>query len=489
MSGENMENYIFEASLLAASLEAKDSTIEVAELFSGVPDGALESGMKEVAQAMVHINNKYGSPTKELLYDFFDMGRVAKSLDPLAVQACRTVCNTAPRHSLALAKKHVEDVTGDYYRKILMTEIEVIFNKYNKRIPAEDLKGLPENSKFTHNMVFTQLSALIDTAKQATLHKESRVLKDGDRSSDEAILKGINEEKTDWGSTCLFWGVDRADELTHGISSGEVAVVGAPTSEGKSTFTRFMAAQSLLMGKNGIYVTLEMDELEVNGLITCAMHNTAPENPQLDWRNRGNFSKEEKKSLQDSMSRFSELREKGEIGEKAIVSETSFTISKLRLLIVNKIAELEAQNKKLHWVIVDYVGLMEHNIKRGELKTYAVERTYNAIHEMALEYSIAFAIPHQISREGQVHRDKTGFMETRHLADSSGTERAVDYVLLLSMNNEDRKSKLTKFGFRKTRSSARIDDFKLESRLASGMYMEPMGYSETGILEIGELSL
>ena len=58
-------------------------------------------------------------------------------------------------------------------------------------------------------------------------------------------------------------------------------------------------------------------------------------------------------------------------------------------------------------------------------------------------YHLSLILAHQVNREGVKAAKKLGHLEMEHLAESSGIERAADWVLGLYQSQMDREARMT----------------------------------------------
>ena len=194
-----------------------------------------------------------------------------------------------------------------------------------------------------------------------------------------------------------------------GIGLGEVLVIAAPTSCGKSQLALNICARNISRGNLpcGI-VSLEMPQKQIIKRMTACMSGVPIA------------------QIQDRVAKQSDI-DKVNTALEEIEKAPLYTIHS-----VKNINDLTAQIRAMHrrhkvqLVVIDYLQLIPFNSANS--KAEAVSDMSHKIKQLALDLNIAIVLLSQVNREGS--RSHEG-LELYHLRDSGDIENDADVIILM----------------------------------------------------------
>ena len=202
-----------------------------------------------------------------------------------------------------------------------------------------------------------------------------------------------------------------------GIANGEVMVVAAPTSCGKTCIALNIALQNgVTHSKPGLYFSFEMQakSLAKRMIQTCSAVN-------LNQFQDGVLSKEKQKRVWDATDRV----ENAPIFTEHYVRNVDELRSRARMY---------KRKHKIEWIVIDYLQLVPWNTK---LKKHdGIAEVTHHIKLMAMELDLPVILLAQVNREAA--KRETG-ITLYDLKDSGDIENDADIILLLWPNGSDTK--------------------------------------------------
>ena len=202
-----------------------------------------------------------------------------------------------------------------------------------------------------------------------------------------------------------------------GIANGEVMVVAAPTSCGKTCIALNIALQNgVTHSKPGLYFSFEMQSksLAKRMIQTCSAVN-------LNQFQDGVLSAEKQKRVWDATDRV----ENAPIFTEHYVRNVDELRSRARMY---------KRKHKIEWIVIDYLQLVPWNTK---LKKHdGIAEVSHQIKLMAMELDLPVILLAQVNREGA--KRETG-ITLYDLKDSGDIENDADIILLLWPNGSDTK--------------------------------------------------
>lgn len=207
-------------------------------------------------------------------------------------------------------------------------------------------------------------------------------------------------------------GIQQLDKLNGGFRKGDLIVIGARPSVGKSAFMGLLALHIAKLGKVTGIISLEMKDIRILAR-TAAIESEVP-HWQID---RGRFEDElQKKKVIDAIMRLSGL---------------PIYLSQSTRVTVN---DIKAKARKLHKkhglevLFIDYLQLIEAVAKDGnrEQQVSAISR---GLKVLAMDLDIPIILLAQLNRESEKRADKRPILAD--LRESGAIEQDADVVMLL----------------------------------------------------------
>lgn len=179
-------------------------------------------------------------------------------------------------------------------------------------------------------------------------------------------------------------GFPQLDLLTCGMMPGELWILAAATSGGKSTFARNVARNAALAGEPGAFISLEVQAQSIVDGLICAQG-------QID----------------------SQVIRRGMSNDRERTRNAAVIVSELPIYIRDKgtctLAQLHAGLRKLKaekgitWAIVDYLQLMS-GTGRAENRTQEVSQFTRGMKLIAMDLCLPILALSQLKRTGDVQR-------------------------------------------------------------------------------------
>ena len=209
-------------------------------------------------------------------------------------------------------------------------------------------------------------------------------------------------------------GFRELDELTSGLQKGDLIIVAARPSVGKSTFAMNIAEYAATTaGKRVAVFSLEMSREQLTTRMLCSQAKV-----DMQKVNSGETTEEDLLVLSDALLTLSDSKmyidDSGNLGVADIRSR----------------CRRQKTRYGLDLVVVDYLGLLQLTSKRGSLVADIAEAT-RALKILAKELEVPIMLLCQLSR-GSESRKENGYRPIlADLRDSGAIEQDADLVLLL----------------------------------------------------------
>jgi replicative DNA helicase len=301
---------------------------------------------------------------------------------------------------------------------------------------------------------------------------------------------------------CTF--LENIDQVFNGVQLGDLCIIAAFVSHGKSTFVANMAYNAAFVGFNGIFQTLEMTYEEMRDMI-YVLHTS-----NEDWKKvpkykhlagkityenvrRGLLSPEEQEFFETAALDFVTRQDYGTLYMRQ--PPEALTPSGLEMEMYDKNAELMEMQKKLDYVIVDYLGLMiqDREERYGDWNV-DLNGIIKRMKNLALTFNSGkgtrIISPFQINREGWKEAVKNdGVYQLTALSNAHEAERSADQIIALFTDNEKKKAGTTKICCLKHRKGAFFDPFEAAfdyktKRISNFNYTEDPAEGALNISEI-----
>lgn len=263
----------------------------------------------------------------------------------------------------------------------LLAEVESIWT---------DIKGKKDMPK--HAMTLKDLAVpIVDSLDYAVRHKGE--------------LLGITS------------GYQKLDEVFNGFRGGQLIILAARPSIGKSALATNMAVAAMKAGHKCVFFTLEMPAMEVGRRILLAEARMPLEVIRTGSVEHGGLARI--------------MSSTGVLSDNFIISEKeSVSIADLRSQ-----ARVFKKQGKLDILFVDYLQLMKGTTKRSEQNRHLeIAEITGGLKELAKELNVPVIALSQLNRE--IEKRKGGKPVLSDLRESGSIEQDADIVMLLHRNKE-----------------------------------------------------
>ncbi len=209
-------------------------------------------------------------------------------------------------------------------------------------------------------------------------------------------------------------GFRELDELTSGLQKGDLIIVAARPSVGKSTFAMNIAEYAATTaGKRVAVFSLEMSREQLTTRMLCSQAKV-----DMQKVNSGETTEEDLLVLSDALLTLSD--------SKMYIDDSG----NLSVADIRSRCRRQKTRYGLDLVVVDYLGLLQLTSKRGSLVADIAEAT-RALKILAKELEVPIMLLCQLSR-GSESRKENGYRPIlADVRDSGAIEQDADLVLLL----------------------------------------------------------
>ena len=234
--------------------------------------------------------------------------------------------------------------------------------------------------------------------------------------SNEAVLK-MESQKTsgDGYTTGITCGYDNINKFTNGFQRGEVTVVGARSSVGKTALALNMAYRAAQRGR----VPVAIFELEMTGVSLAKRMLSMASNVEAYKIETGNLTPEDKVKIHHANKELESL--------PIFIDEgTNNTL----MDIETKTRQLLDKYPDLGLVVVDHMSIVKVvGGKRSDTRVDEMRKISQGLHSMAKELNVAVLAVAQLNREsvkGEIRRPKMS-----DIKESGAIEQDADVIILL----------------------------------------------------------
>lgn len=291
------------------------------------------------------------------------------------------------------------ELTDDYIRIIKEASRAEKIRKIGREIAAANAANADATAANALGMLNTLL--IEGAAKSRTIAE----------ATDDALAR-LNEIRANPNASGMPTGYGDIDQLTHGMQPGEVTLIAARPSMGKTALALNIAAYSIAHGKRVAVASLEMTDV---ALVTRMLSMTAGADSSAMLA--GTSSAEDIAAINKAAGRLKRS------GLHIISDATVTTVSG----ITAACQRIKAAGG-LDLVIIDYLQLMaadgRHDGRQNEVA--AISR---AVHQMARALQAPVILLSQLSRAVEGREDKHPMLSD--LRDSGAIEQDADVVLFL----------------------------------------------------------
>jgi replicative DNA helicase len=319
----------------------------------------------------------------------------------------------------------LENIGGGYYLSKLTQDVvssggvedhaKIIYEKYINRTIIE-ISGKLMNQSFDPR---TDPFDLLDDAEAALFSISVKNMAKGYQHTSTSIIEVIKRIDTlmaqDKDITGVTSGFPSLDRLSYGWQPGNLYILAARPSVGKTAFALNLARNACAAGVSVGFFSLEMSTGELMMRLV-----TAESGISLDKLSRGKISQEERQELNKSYKSISEI-------PLYIDDSPALSIYELR----SKCRSL-VRKKKVGLIIIDYLQLMRGaNDQNRNNREQEISKISRDLKGLAKELQIPIIALSQLSREVEKRGDGKKVPNLSDLRDSGAIEQDADMVMFL----------------------------------------------------------
>ncbi|MDR0934928.1 MAG: replicative DNA helicase [Erysipelotrichaceae bacterium] len=307
--------------------------------------------------------------------------------------------------SFANLQAYIDIVLDQSIMRKMLTSIRTI----NDRFMSDDIANandfiLDSEVKFRDSIARRHVSSFTDMTTATNIIKQQLEAKK-DVPQDEAAIDGLTS------------GYNRIDAYTQGFKKGELTIVAARPSVGKTALALNFAYN--VARKENVSVAIFSLEMTTDLLVKRLLASQSSVN--LQYINSGRiYEKGDKTRVAEAIREISST--------KIFIDDTSG----LKLMdILAKTQKLQSANPDLGLVIIDYLGLVQlgSNSRNPDSRQEEVRKISLALKGMAKDLKVPVVVVSQLSRDVEKRDTKKPMLSD--LRDSGSIEQDADVVMLL----------------------------------------------------------
>ena len=305
--------------------------------------------------------------------------------------------------SKVASSAHIEYHAQIVHQKYLAREAVLGFNKL-LACAMDETMDIGDTLIDAHNLL-DRLEG--ESGHQDHMRDMETLMADALKEAEDRIAKSVN------GVTGIPTGLNELDKKTGGLQDGEMVVIAARPSVGKTAFALHLARSAASAGKAVAVYSLEMEGERLADRWLLAASNINP----YRWRN----------GLANPQEVAEAHTTSGELSQLPIYVDDNSSVS---MEHVRSSARLLKSRKQCDMVIIDYLQLCDMTTKQlNRNREQEVAQATRKAKSLAKELHIPVVLLSQLNRESE--NRPGGRPELAHLRESGAIEQDADVVMLL----------------------------------------------------------
>ena len=291
-------------------------------------------------------------------------------------------------------------LSGEHYKSQMPVYIKTLKSQVKKRKFEEALRAAVKEFKEDDESCMDNLQSRLDSI---TNGDETEAVKYGEYEVLTAFAEiGDNTKGIPTGFTEL-------DKQTGGLKSGNLVIVAGRPSMGKSALAENIALNVAMKDKVVAMFSLEMKNSEILKRLIC-----------------NGIRMSEQEMLQDSKEAFKKSQEFASLLKtKRMYGFDSGTLSMTKMqTICRKISKKE---HGLDLVIVDYIGLMQTNVRKNSSRAQEIGEISHSLKRLAQDMDCTVICVAQLNRSAETRAEHEPVMSD--LRESGDIEQDADIIL------------------------------------------------------------
>lgn len=260
------------------------------------------------------------------------------------------------------------------------------------------------------------------------------------------------------GLTGVDVGYKKLNDYTHGLQKGEMTIIAARPSVGKTAFALNLAYNAVKLNPISVAIfSLEMPSEQLVRRLIATDATVSLDNIQTGTRF---LTAAQKATVGQSIKN---------IGNSKLFIDDTPGIKLIDILAKSR--QLKAAHDDLGLIVVDYIGLITTGEKRIESRQVEVSNISRALKELARDLKLPVIVISQLSRQVDSRDDKRPYLSD--LRESGAIEQDADLVFLMY-----RPGYYKNLGFSKNISQDEKKRFKEEREKVEALTKEIGEYAE-----------
>lgn len=368
-----------------------------------------------------------------------------------------------PYLETASVRQHIENIRTDRQKRqfLLAAKEAMLIAAQGHRVEKQDLKGVPDATRYLMSRVVPLMSKVGATKIGGNPREDGREMKELYLSASKDHTRAIG----------ILTGIDKIDAITYGIQLGNMFVVAAFTSEGKTTIMMNMVYNAVFrQGFNSVVFSREMpyDQLRMLFYVIHSNHpRFAGEHEPLKYDEVKN-GKLDPAAADFYLNRvIPDFTDNTDYGNLHIV-QPSISLS---LTDVQVKAEYLNTQFPVDLICIDYLSLLSgepgrrYSDSKDRMNTLYIEAK-----QLALSFNSGLGTRiltgHQINRKGRESAEEAqGIYRTQALSDANEAERSSDVIIANYLDQDLRAMGESKVTCLKNRDGKVSEPFNLLMRL------------------------
>lgn len=282
------------------------------------------------------------------------------------------------------------------YRSLIYAATEILRDSYEEASVAKELLGQAEQKIFS----------ILDNRSDNSIQE----LKDVLFQSMDRLEARLNGEQLEGGVDSGFRGLD---DMTGGLHHGELIIVAARPSMGKTAFA-MNVAEAVSFGQRVpvLFVSLEMSALELTDRLLCSVARVSGHRVRA-----GSISQEDRIKLVTKAAELSEAPLYVDDSPSRTVTEIAAAARRIKRRLGN-----------LGLIVIDYLQLIEPD-NSSDPRQEQVAKIARRLKGMARELKVPVMCLAQLNRQTEASKDNIPRLS--HLRESGAIEQDADVVMFV----------------------------------------------------------
>lgn len=322
----------------------------------------------------------------------------------------------------------IQNISGDRFPEQIV--IDEIFQCTTNTMTSANVKSYAEvivkehKAKLLNNILSAvKISPRDINVQIGNLIANLEALQDGKSSLSKTLPEIVKENKDkyfiDNDAEKTYLGLSKLDDLIGGLEGGDVIVIGARPSVGKSAFVTQITSNLSEQGKRIGFYNLEMKEKQIYERFAASQSGIGLTR-----------IRKAKKFLGDEQERFDKANKALEGKDNIVITTGSKSVSEIRF---------ESRHMGYDIIIIDYLQLLKADKEYRGNRYAEVGAISKSIKSLAMELNIPIIALSQLNRVSEARETKEPTMA--ELRETGDIEQDASVIILMWNLSQDDRSK------------------------------------------------